>query len=100
MSDKHDTEIECSSEDSLSSSEDSLSPENNQQEESVSLPEQVDTHTMATTAVQISPLDSFDFSNTANWPKWIRRFESFRMASGLIDKPEEYQVNSLLYTLG
>ena len=53
MSDKRNTESESSSEDSLSPSEDSLTPENNQQEESVSLPEQVETHTMTTTAVQI-----------------------------------------------
>lgn len=86
--------------DTESEHSDSLSPEDNPQEESVRLPAEIQTHTMATTAVQISPPDSFDFSNSANWPKWIRRFERFRMASGLIDKPDEYQVNSLLYTLG
>lgn len=72
--------------------------QNNQPEGSVSTPQRI--HTMATSAVQITPPDSFDFSNSANWPKWIRRFERFRIASGLIDKPDEYQVNSLLYTLG
>ena len=69
----------------------------NQQE---SVPKQAETHTMATAAVQICPPDNFDFSNTANWPKWIRRFEQFRLASCLNEKSEEYQVNSLLYTLG
>lgn len=62
--------------------------------------QQVQIHIMANAAVQITPPDGFDFSNSANWPKWIRRFERFRIASGLIDKPEEYQVNSLLYMLG
>ncbi|KAL6490042.1 hypothetical protein MHYP_G00003870 [Metynnis hypsauchen] len=55
---------------------------------------------MAVAAVQITHPEPFDFSNTAEWPRWIRRFERFRLASGLSTKPEDYQVNSLLYAMG
>jgi len=88
-----------SPEDNQGERADPPSTQDNQPEGSVSIPQQVHIHTIATAAVQIAPPDGFDFSNSANWPKWIRRFERFRIASGLIDKPEEYQVNSLLYTL-
>ncbi|KAI4879198.1 hypothetical protein NFI96_009429 [Prochilodus magdalenae] len=55
---------------------------------------------MAVAAVQITHPEPFDFKNTPEWPRWIRRFERFRLASGLSTKPEEYQVNSLLYAMG
>ncbi|KAL7828552.1 hypothetical protein SRHO_G00321860 [Serrasalmus rhombeus] len=55
---------------------------------------------MAVAAAQITHPEPFDFSNTAEWPRWIRRFERFRLASGLSKKPEDYQVNSLLYAMG
>jgi len=42
----------------------------------------------------------FDFSSPDDWPKWIRRFERFREASGLSSKPEERQVNTLIYSMG
>ncbi|KAK7930380.1 hypothetical protein WMY93_006775 [Mugilogobius chulae] len=58
-----------------------------------------DPQQMATT-VQITPPETFDFSRPAEWPKWIRRFERFRIATALDNKPEEYQVNSLLYAMG
>ena len=32
--------------------------------------------------------------------KWIRRFEKFRQASDLCSKPEESQVNTLIYSMG
>ncbi|UYV77006.1 hypothetical protein LAZ67_14002793 [Cordylochernes scorpioides] len=35
-----------------------------------------------------------------DWPKWIRRFERFRQASGLINNPENKQVNMLVYCMG
>ena len=34
------------------------------------------------------------------WPRWIRRFERFRQASGLATKTEENQVNTLVYSMG
>ena len=35
-----------------------------------------------------------------DWLKWIRRFEQYRLASGLAEKGEERQVSTLLYCLG
>lgn len=50
-------------------------------------------------AFAIMPPGPFDFE-PSSWPTWIRRFEHFRMASGLKEKEGEYQVNSLIYTMG
>ncbi len=52
------------------------------------------------TAVQITPPDPFDFSCPAEWPRWIRRFERFHIATALDEKSEQYQVNALLYAMG
>lgn len=49
---------------------------------------------------QVSPPEQFTFSRPHEWPKWIRRFERFRSASGLDSKGEEVQVNTLIYTMG
>ena len=49
---------------------------------------------------RVSPPEQFDFSQPDSWPKWIRRFERFRQASGLHSKGEESQVNTLIYTMG
>ena len=32
--------------------------------------------------------------------KWIRRFERFRIASGLASRDEEVQINTLIYATG
>ncbi|UYV61070.1 K02A2.6-like, partial [Cordylochernes scorpioides] len=54
--------------------------------------------------IQHSPKEEspepFNFSNPGDWPKWIRRFERFRQASGLINNPENEQVNMLVYCMG
>ena len=42
----------------------------------------------------------FPFDTPDYWPKWRRRFEQYRLASGLSKEPEERQVNTLLYCLG
>ncbi len=34
------------------------------------------------------------------WPKWIRRFECYRVASGLSNKTQAEQVCTLLYSMG
>ena len=34
------------------------------------------------------------------WPKWSRRFERFRQASGLAKEEEESQINTLIYAMG
>ena len=49
---------------------------------------------------QVSPPEPFTFSRPEEWPKWIKRFERFRLASELQKKEEESQVNTLLYTMG
>ena len=49
---------------------------------------------------QIAPPERFNFSQPEEWPKWIRRFERFRQASGLNTKGQESQVNTLVYAMG
>ena len=55
---------------------------------------------MATSSVQIVHPEPFDFTNPSEWPKWIRRFDRFRVASELDKRDPEYQVNALLYAMG
>ncbi|UYV69048.1 K02A2.6-like [Cordylochernes scorpioides] len=50
--------------------------------------------------VAASHHDGIHFSLSCDWPKWIRRFERFRQASGLINNPENEQVNMLVYCMG
>ena len=52
------------------------------------------------TSFQISTPESFSFTNPEEWPKWIRRFEQYRLASGLSKKSAEVQVNALIYHMG
>ncbi|GBN58520.1 hypothetical protein AVEN_140084-1 [Araneus ventricosus] len=54
---------------------------------------------MATHAYQIPAQEVFSFQSE-DLSTLIARFESFRTASGLINKPEAEQVNSLLYLMG
>ena len=54
----------------------------------------------ATVSYQVSPLNQFNFNHQEEWPKWARKFERFRKASGLTNKDEEAQVNTLIYTMG
>ena len=49
---------------------------------------------------QIAPPQRFNFSQPEEWPKWIRRFERFRQASGLNTKAQDSQVNTLVYAMG
>ncbi|XP_077547676.1 uncharacterized protein LOC144159892 [Haemaphysalis longicornis] len=48
---------------------------------------------------QISPPEPFTFL-PEHWTTWKRRWERFRTASGLNGKPEDAQVNSLVYLMG
>ena len=49
---------------------------------------------------QVQPPEKFSFK-PEEWPKWIWRFERFRLASGLSKEDEESQVNPLLiYSMG
>ena len=55
---------------------------------------------MADKVYQVQGPEPFSFSSPSEWPKWIRRFDRFRIASGLIDKSDVEQVNTLIYFMG
>ena len=55
---------------------------------------------MATYNASLSVPTAFPFDTPDYWPKWRRRFEQYRLASGLSKEPEERQINTLLYCLG
>ena len=44
--------------------------------------------------------EHFDFRSPGDWPRWKKRFEQFRLASGLVKESEEQQISTLLYCLG
>jgi len=52
------------------------------------------------TTLRVTPPEPFTFSCPAEWDKWIRRFERFRIASGLHKQGEDAQVNMLIYCMG
>ena len=39
-------------------------------------------------SIRLDPPEPFDFAKPDNWPKWKKRFEQYRAASGL-DKESE-----------
>ena len=41
----------------------------------------------------------FNFKQPDDWPRWKRRFEQYRAASGLSQGSEEKQINALLYCM-
>ena len=51
-------------------------------------------------AVQLKPPEPFNFKTPDEWPRWRRRFEQFRIASGLSTDTAEKQISTLLYCLG
>ena len=51
-------------------------------------------------SLQLRPPENFDFKCPDNWPKWRRRFQQFREASGLSGEDDVRQVSTLLYCLG
>ena len=50
--------------------------------------------------VSFQPPPPFHFSSPDERPKWRRRFEQFRVVSGLRKEDEETQVSTLLHCLG
>ena len=44
--------------------------------------------------------EPFNFKEPDGWPQWKRRFEQFRVASGLKEENDVKQVSTLLYCLG
>ena len=55
---------------------------------------------MAYPAAILQTPASFTFNSPDEWPKWKRRFEQYRVASGLDKEEDERQVSTLLYCLG
>ena len=51
-------------------------------------------------SLQLKPPDNFDFSKPDTWQKWKKRFEQFRVASGLKEESDPRQVSTLLYCMG
>ncbi|XP_056001795.1 uncharacterized protein LOC125656292 [Ostrea edulis] len=49
---------------------------------------------------QVQPSENFTFTKPEEWPKWVKRFERFRVVSGLSKKDEAIQVNTLIYAMG
>ena len=49
--------------------------------------------------IHLKAPESFNFQTPDEWPRWRKRFEQFRIASGLGTKSEEQQINTLLYCL-
>ena len=50
--------------------------------------------------IALKPPGQFDFSKPDEWPKWKKRFQQYRSASGLDAESEPRQVDTLLYCLG
>ena len=50
--------------------------------------------------IRLQPPENFDFSKPDEWPKWKKRFQQFRGASGLSGESDVRQVDTLLYCLG
>ena len=50
--------------------------------------------------IHFQPPEKFDFKQPDEWPRWLKRFEQFRVASGLSAESQMRQVNTLLYCLG
>ena len=49
---------------------------------------------------QISSPEPFTGKSPKDWDRWFRRFERYRIASGLVEKGKNLQVNMLLYLIG
>ena len=50
--------------------------------------------------LHLQPPEQFNFKKPDNWPRWTRRFEQFRVASGLAGDDAAKQISTLLYCLG
>ena len=50
--------------------------------------------------IRLQAPDSFNFKTPDEWPKWRKRYEQFRIASGLSGDAAAKQVNTLLYCMG
>ncbi|UYV80311.1 hypothetical protein LAZ67_18002370 [Cordylochernes scorpioides] len=48
----------------------------------------------------IAAPEGFNFCKPNEWPIWFKRFQRYRIASGLSEKSENEQVNALIYIMG
>lgn len=48
----------------------------------------------------IKPPNEFDFTRSADWPRWLNCFELYQEVSEISEKPARKQVFSLLYHIG
>ena len=55
---------------------------------------------MASIYIQLKPPEPFNFKTPDEWSRWRRRFEQFRVASGLGEESPAKQISTLLYCLG
>ena len=62
-------------------------------ENDVDQPQEMATHTIA-------PPAPLNFKNPEEWPKWIRRFERYRISIELNEKDEVLQINTMIYCMG
>ena len=50
--------------------------------------------------IRLQPPEPFNFKQPDEWTRWKRRFEQYRVASGLAEEGEARQVCTLLYWMG
>ena len=50
--------------------------------------------------IRLTPPEAFNFKQPDEWARWKKRFEQFRIASGLHVESAVKQVSTLLYCLG
>ena len=58
-----------------------------------------DTTQSCSMSVQLAAPQNFSFKSE-EWPAYLKRFNRFRLASGLSEKPQNVQVETLLYVMG
>ena len=50
--------------------------------------------------LRLEPPEPFDFSKPEEWSRWKRRFDKFRIASGLAGEEDPRQISTLPYCMG
>ena len=50
--------------------------------------------------LRLDPPKAFNFRSPDEWPRWKKRFQQFRLASGLSEDSNAKQVSTLLYCMG
>ena len=51
------------------------------------------------TSYLIPAIEAFDCSTPTEYPNWIHHFERFRNASGIAEKSEESQIDTVIYSM-